>query len=785
MGEGGGKKRGNSDARPTIGYLTSSIHDASALAQWAGVLDATQKHDANVICFPGFNLRDPRGFQGQANVLYSIVGAESVDGVISWASTIGNYVDTDEIRAFHERYRPLPVVTIGRVMEEFPGLLMDSYQGIREAVVHLIEVHGLRRLAFIRGPESHFYAQERYRAYLETLGAYGLPFDPQLVTPPSEWGSSAGVRAMHLLLDERGLRPQVEIEAVVAANDGLALGALEVLQEQGIQVPADVAVVGFNDTAQGRTSVSPLTSVAVPFHKVGHQAVAKLLKLMAGEQVPDQEVFPSELVVRQSCGCADPAVVQAAVGRVAKLDETLESALAARREEIVSDAAQVLNAGAGALSKTEVEWVGRLLDALAADLVADLPSRFLPALDGMLRRMIMTGGDVVAWQNVLSVLRRHLLPYFDREVLVRADDLFQQARVMIGGATQRAYARQIFQAEGKTQTLRDVEATLDIMFDVGELMDAIAQELPRLGIPSCYLSLYENPVPYRYPALAPEWSRMILAYDEGGEVDLPSDGLRFPTRQLVPEGTLPRDRRYSLVAEPLYLRENQLGFVLFEVGPREASVYPALCQGIGSALYGALLLQARGEAEASLQMAYTEVEKAYAEVEQQVRERTAELEREVEERERAQAESLRLQQEVIEAQQRAIRELSTPIIPVLQGVIVMPLIGSIDTLRARDVTRSLLAGIREHRAKVVILDITGVPIVDSGVAAYLNKTIQAARLRGARTIVTGVSDAVAETIVDLEIDWSEVETLRDLQTGLRAAMGQYRGSNDKKERAVE
>jgi anti-anti-sigma regulatory factor len=160
---------------------------------------------------------------------------------------------------------------------------------------------------------------------------------------------------------------------------------------------------------------------------------------------------------------------------------------------------------------------------------------------------------------------------------------------------------------------------------------------------------------------------------------------------------------------------------------------------------------------------YEQAQQAYAEVEQQVRERTEELKRE-------QEESARLQQQVIEAQQRAIQELSTPIIPVLERVIVMPLIGSIDTMRARDVTRKLLAGIRAHRAKIVILDITGVPIVDSGVAAYLNKSIQAARLKGARTIVTGVSDAVAETIVDLAIDWSEIETVADLQTGLQVAL---------------
>lgn len=87
---------------------------------------------------------------------------------------------------------------------------------------------------------------------------------------------------------------------------------------------------------------------------------------------------------------------------------------------------------------------------------------------------------------------------------------------------------------------------------------------------------------------------------------------------------------------------------------------------------------------------------------------------------------------------------------------------------------ALLAGIREHQAKVVILDITDVPVVDSGVAAYSNKTIQAARLKGAHTIVTGVSDAVAETIADLGIDWSGIEALGDLRTGLQAALARMR-----------
>jgi anti-anti-sigma regulatory factor len=153
-------------------------------------------------------------------------------------------------------------------------------------------------------------------------------------------------------------------------------------------------------------------------------------------------------------------------------------------------------------------------------------------------------------------------------------------------------------------------------------------------------------------------------------------------------------------------------------------------------------------------------------LEDQVAQRTTELQRETTERER-------WQQQVIDGQQQIIRDLSAPVIPVLNQVIVLPLIGIIDVLRARDITRSLLAGITQYRAKVVILDITGVPVIDSMIANHLARTVQAAQLKGARVIITGVSDAAAETIVDLGIDWSHLETLTDLQTGLAAAIREH------------
>jgi PAS domain S-box-containing protein len=136
-------------------------------------------------------------------------------------------------------------------------------------------------------------------------------------------------------------------------------------------------------------------------------------------------------------------------------------------------------------------------------------------------------------------------------------------------------------------------------------------------------------------------------------------------------------------------------------------------------------------------------------------------------RKETEAERERLQQELIEAQQRAIQELSTPIIPLLDDIIILPLIGSIDTRRARDILRSLLDGIDRHQARVVIIDITGVSVVDTGVALHLNKAIKAARLKGAEVMITGITNAVAETIVELGVEWEQYQTYRNLQTAVK------------------
>jgi rsbT co-antagonist protein RsbR len=124
---------------------------------------------------------------------------------------------------------------------------------------------------------------------------------------------------------------------------------------------------------------------------------------------------------------------------------------------------------------------------------------------------------------------------------------------------------------------------------------------------------------------------------------------------------------------------------------------------------------------------------------------------------------------VIRQQQEAIRELSTPVLQVRERLVILPIIGVLDSQRARQLTEQLLSGIRTHRAKVVVIDITGVPEIDSTVANHLVQTVEASRLMGASVIITGLSSDIALTLVTIGVDLSKMNAVGDLQGGIEQA----------------
>jgi rsbT co-antagonist protein RsbR len=124
---------------------------------------------------------------------------------------------------------------------------------------------------------------------------------------------------------------------------------------------------------------------------------------------------------------------------------------------------------------------------------------------------------------------------------------------------------------------------------------------------------------------------------------------------------------------------------------------------------------------------------------------------------------------LIKSQARAIADLSTPVIQVWEGIVALPLVGTVDSMRAKEIMEKLLDAVVQHEADIAIIDITGVPVVDTQVANRLMRTVESVRLLGTKSIITGINPIIAQTLVQLGVDLSQLTTKATLRAGLQQA----------------
>ncbi|MGQ9780116.1 MAG: LacI family DNA-binding transcriptional regulator [Bacillota bacterium] len=220
-----------------------------------------------------------------------LLSSRRVDGFI----IVNTLMPEEEVAGLARR--GFPFVLIGRVFKsaDVSSILVDNRTGASQAVEHLIQ-HGHKRIAYIHGM-FHPDDEERFVTYRKTLAEHGMAFDPQLVER-GHFTEEGGAQALQRLLQK------TEFSAVFAANDEMAIGAMEKARQLGIRVPEDLAIVGFDNIRLARHVIPGLTTVEMPKYQLGAMAAKKLLETLANEHIVyERVVLKTELVVRQSCGC--------------------------------------------------------------------------------------------------------------------------------------------------------------------------------------------------------------------------------------------------------------------------------------------------------------------------------------------------------------------------------------------------------------------------------------------------------------------------------------------------
>jgi signal transduction histidine kinase/DNA-binding LacI/PurR family transcriptional regulator/AraC-like DNA-binding protein len=563
-----------SQERPTLAFFSSSPGGAfnyENWQMWRGIAEAARENSVNLLYVAGGEFEFDPGA-----VLYQLIGPHNASGLVFWNDFISSRSTTGKTHEFIDRYYPLPVVSIGLEVEGLPSILFDNSQGVSELLSHLIDFHGYQQIAFMGGYDRT--TRLRYRIYEEVLTERGL-FNPQLVGELEE-------------LEARGIQPGIDFQAIVASNDQTATRVIDTLRMRGIRIPDQIAVTGFNDGQEARACIPPLTTMRLPFRKLGQQAVELLLGARAGKETPEQTCIPLDLVIRRSCGCLDPLAERAAIGRLIVSETSLEVMLASQRTHILEKMASGMEPAEAYLT---AEWARQMLDSFISSLHSSAgdssapPSVFLQVLNEILGQAVLEGMNANQCHEALSVMRRYLLPHLDELTRTHAEDMVQQARVLIGQTAARAEVHRNWRSAQRVGILRQVEAALFTTVDINEVITILVNALARLNIRQCYLVLYED------PAQPTGWARLVLAYRNGRRERIESSGIRFPATQLLPQGWISSARRFSMVLESLHFREEQIGFIIFETEPPETDlegiIYDILQTQLSIAMKGIHLRQ--------------------------------------------------------------------------------------------------------------------------------------------------------------------------------------------------
>ncbi|MBR5421633.1 MAG: EAL domain-containing protein [Lachnospiraceae bacterium] len=233
---------------------------------------------------------------GESNI-YSLVNYSLFDAVVLLSDTIQTPGVLQALEEkIHECYTG-PVLVVDARSTYFPSIWTDSYTPFRSLVDHLIEVHGYKDIAFLSGRRWHPHSRQRQKAYEDALAAHGIPLREEKVFYGDFWYTSGSGCAENLLREGSSLP-----EVVICANDQMAIGLARTLEENGVNIPEDIAVVGFDSIEEGRTSPCPISSAYIPAASTGQHAAHSILQLMRGEEISDPDTTV-ELFIGGSCGC--------------------------------------------------------------------------------------------------------------------------------------------------------------------------------------------------------------------------------------------------------------------------------------------------------------------------------------------------------------------------------------------------------------------------------------------------------------------------------------------------
>lgn len=282
-----------------IAVIVAGIDEEYQNAVLEGIISFAKSHNVNISCFAAFGgvITNKKYDLGEYNI-YSLINFDLFDGVILMTNTIS---DPEEKKKMLKQVRASKLPAVIFDCNEFPeffNIKIDNYNAMRAIVEHVIEVHGAKIINYISGPLTNPEADDRYHAFLDVMAEHSLTVDVRRVDF-GEFRAIDGKKAINSFYKNSMPKP----DAIISANDTMALAAVEELRNLGYKIPEDVIVTGFDNTFNARHHSPSLTTVDRPLDTAGYQACQVILDLIAGKPTGKELTLQASPVFAESCGC--------------------------------------------------------------------------------------------------------------------------------------------------------------------------------------------------------------------------------------------------------------------------------------------------------------------------------------------------------------------------------------------------------------------------------------------------------------------------------------------------
>lgn len=560
--------------RKNIALFVAMIENAFSYAICEGALMGAKEIDANLFILPAgiidakYDDFDSNCYRYQYSTLYSYVKSQTIDAIIIEYGTVTSFLDAQRKKEFLEQIGDVPVILLAGQHEGCSSICVDNRAGLSDAILHLIDEHHCTKIGFVSGPaDTNSDALERLEVFKETMTARNLSAD-------EDWIVYGNFSEFSEEIVEELITKHPDIEAIVCANDQMAVGAYNAMKKLNLKPGKDILITGFDDSPTAMMMEPNLTSVKADTRELAYLAVLECPNIMAGNIV--NKSVKSRLVVRNSCGCGEMESVEQEIDIASEqLDDAFVKKLARRTFE------KYFN---NYFESRQTSQMKQLLEEYIDYFLhlADDEGRLVMNQEEFASAYFKFSQTYSAGYIDLSMflsLNYMLYGYASQRIKKESDRIrLMEGLSKVNQEFMDSMTKQMMMNDERIKTFQIVLA--NITRDMLQFSDyeqkkykAVLEKLKRMDFPSGYIMSYDDVITHKAEN---EWKQpdtlYVRAYYNKDDVYI-TDGnaKQFAAMDLFSCEMLPVGRRYDMLLLPLFSREEQYGILLTESGAENFS----------------------------------------------------------------------------------------------------------------------------------------------------------------------------------------------------------------------